>query len=87
MAIMGRWRLEIEATGCHHNADPNVVDGDDEARKLVAKLKGSGFTIHEAKFYMVPRGYWVKSADGMLNVWSDSEPNPGDIDFLLPDKE
>lgn len=50
---MGRWRITIEGTGCHHNGPcaEAVGDADLLAARFVDDLKAKGsHTIHTAEF-------------------------------------
>lgn len=73
---MGKYRITIDGTGPHHNADPSVVSADTEAAELVKELSEAGHTIESARFEVLG-----SQEHDLLPVTADlpDEPLPTDV--------
>jgi hypothetical protein len=61
---MGRWRITIDGTGCHHNGKRDI-DADLATKDFVDELRAQGHTLHGATLEMVSGDVVVESAQNI----------------------
>jgi hypothetical protein len=81
---MGRFRITIEAVGCHHNGERAVEVGDADllAKDFVAAMQAKGHNVSAARFELLGG----RDENGGLSPDAVNKETPLNIDYLAADK-